>query len=246
MNFKKGLSALALLLALTVVGCNGGKDASKPAASSAAPTTTSKAPSSNKPSSSAAPSSVKPAAPHPAEPTWPAECPALIDTSAWTAGTAAKNSYGKDYTPLTAADGSVGVKIAVADYDPDSVSSFDGDGKLGTDAEAYVTFKVKAPKAGVYQMIIKASCSASGDTYKFAGESSRGFDVLVNGYDDQDNVYGDRLYSDAGLDHDEKRAFIFALVQLNGPDYEDEISFRNPYYRMKFDTTGDLVFAENK
>ena len=61
-----------------------------------------------------------------------------------------------------------------------------------------------------------------------------------------DNVYGDRLYTDAGLDHDEKRAFIFALVQLNGPDYEDEISFRNPYYRMKFDTTGDLVFAENK
>ena len=247
MNFKKGLSALALLLALTVVGCNNNKE-SKPATSSAPASAqkSSTAPSSAKASSSAAPSSVKPAAPHPAEPTWPAECPALIDTSAWTAGTAAKNSYGKDYTPLTAADGSVGVKIAVADYDPDSVSSFDGDGKLGTDADAYVTFKVKAPKAGVYQMIIKASCSSSGDSYKFAGEQSRGFDVLVNGYDDQDNVYGDRLYSDAGLDHDEKRAFIFALVQLNGPEYEDEISFRNPYYRMKFDTTGDLVFAENK
>jgi hypothetical protein len=37
MKFKKGLSALALLLALTVVGCNGNKESSKPAASSAAP-----------------------------------------------------------------------------------------------------------------------------------------------------------------------------------------------------------------
>lgn len=188
----------------------------------------------------------KPAAPHPAEPTWPAECPALIDTSAWTAGTPAANAYGKNYTPLTGADGSVGVKIAMTDYDPTSASTFDSDGKLGTEATSYVKFAVKAPKAGIYQMILTASCSSSGDDYKFAGESSRGFDVLVNDYDDQDNVYGDRLYTDANLDHNEKRQFIFALVQLNGPDHEDEIQFRNPYYRMKFDTSVDLIFAENK
>ena len=189
-----------------------------------------------------------PPAPHPAEPTWPAECPALIDTSSWTAGTAVKNSYGKDYVPLTAADGSVGVKMALADYDPESAGSFDSDGKIGpqNEADAYVTFKLKAPKAGVYQMILKASCSSSGDEHIFAGESSRGFDVKINGYEDQDNVYGSRLYSDAGLNHDTKEAFVFALVQLNGPDYEDEISFRNPYYRMKFDINGDIVFAENK
>ena len=185
-------------------------------------------------------------APHPAEPTWPEECPALIDTSAWTAGTPAANLYGKNYTPLTAADGSVGVKIAMSDYDTDSVSTFDGDGKLGTDATSYVKFSVKAPKAGIYQMILKASCSSSGDSYKFAGESSRGFDVKVNSFEDQDNVYGARLYSDANLDHSEKRAFIFALVQLSGPTYEDEIEFRNPYYRMKFDTSADLIFAEQK
>ena len=190
----------------------------------------------------------KPAAPHLAEPTWPEECPALIDTSAWVAGTPVKNSYGKDYTPLTAADGSVGVKMALADYDPESAGSFDSDGKISpqNEADAYVTFKLKAPKAGVYQMILKASCSSSGDEHIFAGESSRGFDVKINGYEDQDNVYGSRLYSDAGLNHDTKEAFIFALVQLNGPDYEDEISFRNPYYRMKFDINGDIVFAENK
>ena len=190
----------------------------------------------------------KPAAPHLPEPTWPAECPDLIDTTDWVAGTPAKNSYGKDYTPLTATDGSVGVKMALADYDPESAGSFDSDGKIGpqNEADAYVTFKLKAPKAGVYQMILKASCSSSGDEHIFAGESSRGFDVKINGYEDQDNVYGSRLYSDAGLNHDTKEAFIFALVQLNGPDYEDEISFRNPYYRMKFDINGDIVFAENK
>ena len=190
----------------------------------------------------------KPAAPHPAEPTWPAECPALIDTSAWVAGTPAANSYGKNYTPLTAADGSVGVKIAMADYDTASAGSFDSDGKISpqNEASAYVNFNVKAPKAGVYQMILKASCSSSGDEYPFSGSSSRGFDVKINGYEDQDNVYGDRLYTDANLDHNEKRAFIFALVQLNGPDYEDEISFRNPYYRLKFDMNADLIFAENK
>ena len=71
-----------------------------------------------------------PPAPHPAEPTWPAECPALIDTTDWVAGTPAKNSYGKDYTPLTAADGSVGVKIALADYDPNSAGAIDSDGKI--------------------------------------------------------------------------------------------------------------------
>lgn len=189
-----------------------------------------------------------PPAPHPAEPTWPAECPALIDTTDWVAGTPAKNSYGKDYTPLTASDGSVGVKIALADYDPNSAGAIDSDGKITpqNEATAYVAFKLKAPKAGVYQMILKASVSSSGDEHPFAGESSRGFDVIVNGYEDQDNVYGSRLFSDANLDYTEKRAFIFALVQLNGPDYEDEIQFRNPYYRMKFDISGDLVFAENK
>ena len=165
----------------------------------------------------------KPAGPHPAEPTWPAECPALIDTSAWTAGATAQNAYNKTYTQITGADGSVGVKIAMADYDTDSVSTFDGDGKLGTNATDYVKFSVKAPKAGVYQMILKASCSSSGDDYPFAGSSSRGFDVKINTYEDQDNVYGSRLWTDANLDHSEKRPFIFALVQLSGPEFEDEV-----------------------
>ena len=242
MKFKKGLGALAVLLALTMVACNGGGNPSDAPKSNSQQSTsaipaikvtaadnkksveiggtiqlsadvegvtwassaeavatvdgtgkvTAVAPGSAKISASKEGykageitiTVTKPAAPHPAEPTWPAECPALIDTSAWTAGTPAANAYGKNYTPLTAADGSVGVKIAMTDYDPSSASTFDSDGKLGTESTSYVKFAVKAPKAGIYQMILKASCSSSGDDYKFAGESSRGFDVLVNGYDD--------------------------------------------------------------
>ena len=190
---------------------------------------------------------VKPAAPHPAEPTWPALCPDVIDTSAWTAGEPVTNSYGKNYTPLTGPANEAGVKIALSDYDPASPGAIDSSGKITpqNEAGAYVNFCVKAPKAGVYQMILKASVSDSGDAYPFAGSESRGFDVKINGYEDQDNVYGSRLYTDANLDHNEKRAFVFALVQLNGPDFEDEISFRNPYYRLKFDLNAGLIFAEN-
>ena len=305
MKMKKGLGALALLLALTTVACGGktqesvsGKSASTPVSSTsvqpsikltaagskteliigedvqissdvegvtwttsnervatvaagkvtavARGTVTIKATKEGYKDGSISITVKRPAGPHPAEPTWPENCPELIDTSAWTAGNATANFYGKNYTPLTATDGSVGVKIAMTDYDPESVSTFDADGKLGTNADDYVSFAVKAPKAGVYQMILKASCSSSGDNYAFAGESSRGFAVKVNGYEDQANVYGTRKYEDANLDHDEKRPFIFALVQLSGPEFEDEIAFRNPYYRMKFDLTADVVFAENK
>ena len=187
----------------------------------------------------------KPAAPHPAEPTWPETCPDLIDTTDWVVGTPAQNSYGKDYTPLTATDGSVGVKIAMTDYNPNSVGSYESDGSIQTKNEstAYVSYNVKAPKAGIYQMILKASISSSNTDRTF---SSRGFDVKVNGYEDQDNIYGDRIASDAGLDSSGKNYFLFALVQLSGPEYEDEISFRNHNYRLRFDTSIDLVFAENK
>ena len=187
----------------------------------------------------------RPAGPHPTELAWPEQCPTPIDTSAWTAGTAAKNLYGKDYTPLTGTDGSVGVKIAMTDFDPSGTGSYESDGSIATKNEStsYVKYNVKAPKAGIYQMILKASISSSNTDRTF---SSRGFDVKVNDYDDQANVYGDRVASDAGLNSSEKNYFVFALVQLSGPEYEDEIAFRNHNYRLRFDTSVDLVFAENK
>ena len=80
MNFKKGLSAIALLLALTVVGCNGNKESVKPA-SSAAPAASSQTPSQSSASaaSSKAASSAAPAASSKA----PAPVPGTNALKAW-------------------------------------------------------------------------------------------------------------------------------------------------------------------
>lgn len=229
MNFKKGLSALTLLLALTVVGCNGNKESSKPA-SSTAPVASSKAPSSNKPSSSAAPSSVAPAVTYP-----------MPVAHTWTEGTPAANADGKNYTPLTdSAANKVGVKIAAKDAVPGEGFTFDG-GKIGpvNDSTAYVTFKVKAPKAGNYQMVMSAKTSQSGNDYTIA---DRGLRVVVNDGDDCE-VYGDRLYTDCGLNNDTYAQFVVAQpVALTGN--EDTIKLFNPNYRIVFDLTADVIFAE--
>ena len=243
MKMRKVFGACALLLALTVVGCGKGEASSEASKSSSKPASTQQ--STNKPATttSAAPASTTsaaPADPEPAAPTWPAECPAVIDTSAWTAGTPAANAYGKNYTPLTSADGKVGVKIEVMDYDPASIGTIDGNGKLETTPGNTVTWNVKAPKAGIYQMIMKAKVSSSGDSYSF---DSRHIYVTVNSWESQANNYGDRMYTDAGLDHDNMNAFVVALVNLTGK--EDKVTLENPYYRMVIDTTAGVTFAEN-
>ena len=243
MKMRKVFGACALLLALTVVGCGKGEASSGASKSSSKPASTQQ--STNKPAAttSAAPAtttSAAPVDPEPAAPTWPAECPAVIDTSAWTAGTPAANAYGKNYTPLTSADGKVGVKIEVMDYDPASIGTIDGNGKLETTPGNTVTWNVKAPKAGIYQMIMKAKVSSSGDSYSF---DSRHIYVTVNSWESQANNYGDRMYTDAGLDHDNMNAFVVALVNLTGK--EDKVTLENPYYRMVIDTTAGVTFAEN-
>jgi len=173
----------------------------------------------------------------PAAPTWPAEIPALIDTSSWTAGTAAQNKSGKSYTPISG-NGKNGVKIKMTDTSSGSYSS----NKLPNSAGNGVTYEIKAAKAGLYEMIMSAKVSASGDEYPFAGSSSRGLKVTVNGFESQANVYGTRLYTDAGLDHDTKKQFVVALVNLTGG--EDTIYIENPFYRFDFDTATDVIFAE--
>ena len=294
MKMRKGLSALAILLALTVVACNEApKENSSNASTSGQQQTTSAQPSikvtaaDNKKTleiggevqltadvegvtwesadakvatvdaagkvTAVAPGTVKisakkdgykageisitvtkPAAPHPAEPTWPAECPALIDTSAWTAGTPAANSYGKNYTPLTAVDGSVGVKIAMGDYNPEG-ASFDADGKLPTEATSYVKFNVKAPKAGVYQMVM---CGRVSDDSYMLGK--RGITITVNGQ--AVNIEGDNR--DGGLNGTGDNEFVIApSVQLTGN--EDTITVACRYYRIAFALSTYVTFAEH-
>lgn len=174
----------------------------------------------------------------PAAPTWPAENPVVIDTSAWTAGTPAQNKAGKTYTPLTSAAGKNGVKIAFADV---SSGAYDGS-KLSSSADSGVTYQVKAAKAGIYQMIMKAKVSSSGNGKPFAGESSRGVVIKVNGFESQANVYAARTEVEAGLNTSERVQFVLGLVNLTGG--EDSIYIENRYYRIDFDTASDVIFAE--
>lgn len=169
---------------------------------------------------------------------FPEECPEVIDTSSWTNGATGQNAYGATYTQISGG-GKAGVKIAIGDYDPDSVGSIGSDGKLPTTEGSTVVWNVKAPKAGIYQMIMKGKVSSSGDSYSF---DSRHIYVTVNEDQEQANNYGDRMYTDAGLDHDNLNPFVVALVKLTGK--EDAVSLENPFYRVVFDTEADVVFAQ--
>ena len=215
MNIRKVFAACALSLALALVGCNNNAGGGQtPGGNNFDPESY----------------------------TFPEENPMPVSRN-WTAGTPAQNSDGKTYTPLTdSAAKKVGVKIAITDYSDDSEGNIGDDGKLPTTAGASVTYHVKAARAGAYQMILKGKVSSSGDSYSFAGSSSRGIKVTVNDDEDLANVYGDRLYDDAGLDHDNYNPFVLAIVLLTGN--EDAVAFENPYYRIVFDTESDVVFAE--
>lgn len=231
MKMRKVFGACALLLALTVVGCNNDK--------TSAPASTNKPASSqqstNKPAST---TSSKPAETTSSAPA--VEYPMPI-AHTWTEGAPAANADGKNYIQLTdAAKNKVGVKILIGDAIPAEGKNFDG-GKIGpvNDEEAYVTWKVKAPKAGNYQMVMTAKTSSSGNDYAI---SNRGVRVIVNDGEDCE-VYGDRMYTDCGLNNDTFAEFVVAQpVALTGN--EDTIKLYNPHYRIVFDTTAYLVFAE--
>ena len=91
-------------------------------------------------------------------------------------------------------------------------------------------------------MIMKAKVSSSGNGKPFAGESSRGVVIKVNGFESQANVYGARTEVEAGLNTSERVQFVLGLVYLTGG--EDSIYIENRYYRIDFDAASDVIFAE--
>ena len=235
MKFKKGLSALALLLALTVVGCNGNKESSKPAASSAAPSAaaTSKAPSSAADTSKAPSSAPASSA--------PAEDPLLTPLArTYTDGTAAKNSSDKDYIPLTDATANkVGVKIAITNYTLDmpetTATGMGNDGKInpGNDHNAYLRFRIVAPKAGNYQMVMRGK-SKSDALEKTLND--RAFDVKLNGT--SQDTKGDRApLTDSNSD-------FVAVPTLALTGQEDTIDITASDYRIQFDVASFIIFNE--
>ena len=154
-------AAMAALMTLGLAACNG-ENATESA--SAAPTSSKAASSaakssSKKPSSSKAVSSSKPAGPDYTQ----------VIAHTWTDGTPAANADGKNYIPLTDATANkVGVKIAIMDFavpsDAAEGTTLGSDGKIApvNEKTAYIVWKVKAPKAGDYQMVMTAKSSDTG------------------------------------------------------------------------------------
>lgn len=239
MKMNKIFGACALLLALAVVGCNSNPSSEAPASSPApASQPASVAPSSAAPSS-AAPSSEVSSTPA-----------SLFDEALltplvrnYTDGTPATNSANKEYIPLTDATANkVGVKISIQNWEAAEGaadgSALDTDGGLlpKNNHNGFIAYKIKAPKAGNYQMVMTGKCSSGQGENKTLDE--RAFAVKLNG--EEVDVHGDRnpVTTTAA-------PFVAApIVALRGPEQEDVIAVSCSDYRIKFDTASFVLFQE--
>ena len=157
-------------------------------------------------------------------------------TRVWTATKTENNSDGKEYSQIK--DNSrnkVGVRILFNNYSASSTATV-SDGKLNPqgDSSVYLEYKVKAPKAGTYQFLMNGRVSDDTKTL-----TERGFKVVVNGANV--DIQGSRT---AGLSGQGDNDFVAApSVQLTGN--EDTIRVSCPNYRILFNVSSYLVFAEH-
>lgn len=161
------------------------------------------------------------------------EDPLIPFERVWTVTKTENNSDGKAYEQLKDnSKNKVGVRIAIGNV---SSGSYDADGKLPSDADSPVTYKIKAPKAGVYQMVMNGRVS---DASYMLGK--RGIKVTVNGT--AVDIQGDDR--DGGLNGTGDNDFVIApSVTLTGD--EDVITVECRYYRIKFNLSSSVVFAEH-
>jgi hypothetical protein len=161
----------------------------------------------------------------------------------YTDGEPAQNSAGKEYIPLNDATANkVGVKIAIKNYEvaegATATSSLSSDGKIGpvNDHDAALAWKIKAPKAGNYQLVMVGKCKSDAAEYTLA---ERAFGVKLNG-------------AEVNVDAEERIAvtteaapFVAApTIALSGPETEDVIAITCTDYRIQFDTSSFLLFQE--
>ena len=154
----------------------------------------------------------------------------------WTVSKKENNSDGKEYEQLNdAAKGKVGVRILLTNISSTSIASYDSEGKLPKEADQSVTYQIKAPKAGVYQMIMNGRVS---DASYMLGK--RGITITVNGA--TVDIDGDNR--DGGLNGAGDNDFVIApSVQLTGN--EDTITVACRYYRIAFNLSSYVTFAEH-
>ena len=290
MNFKKGLSAVALLLALTVVGCNnntpaGSSSSAKPSTQSSAALPSIKVTAADNKKTLEVEETVKLTSDVEGV-TWESANTAVATVDGeglvtavsagsakitakkdgykdgsititvnapadpllqplertYTEGAAAQNSAGKDYIPLTDATANkVGVKIAITNWEiaegsPDTTKlGSDGGIEPKNDHTVYLAYKLTAPKAGTYQLVMTGKCSSGDGASKTLDE--RAFSVKVNG--EEIDVVADRNPVTTT-----SAAFVAApRVTLRGTE-EDVIAVSCSDYRIKFDTASFLLFNE--
>ena len=161
----------------------------------------------------------------------------------YTDGEPAQNSAGKEYIPLNDATANkVGVKIAIKNYEvaegATANSSLSSDGKIGpvNDHEAALAWKIKAPKAGNYQLVMVGKCKTDAADYTLA---ERAFGVKLNGAE------VDVEASERVAVTPEAAPFVAApTIALSGPETEDVIAITCTDYRIQFDTSSFLLFQE--
>ena len=154
----------------------------------------------------------------------------------WTVTKTENNSDGKPYEQLSDAEkGKVGVRILTRNISSTSIASFDSEGKLPTEENQSVTYQIKAPKAGTYQMIMCGRVSNS--SYML---SKRGIKVTLNG----ESVSIDGENRDGGLNGTGDNEFVVCpAMDLTGN--EDTITITCRYYRIAFALDAYVTFAEH-
>ena len=162
----------------------------------------------------------------------------------YTEGEAQANSAGKEYIPLNDATANkVGVKISIQNWEVPTFEGVTATSKLASDGgiepkndhNAFIGFRIKAPKAGNYQLVLRGKGSSSGDGKTL---DDRAFAVKVNGVDV--DVEPDR----EPINSTDYSDFVGApTIALSGTE-EDVVSISCSDYRIKFETTSFVLFNE--
>ena len=155
-------------------------------------------------------------------------------TRVWTKTADQTNSSGKPFEQIK--DNSrnkVGVRILTKNI---SAGSFDSDYKIPADGS--VTYKITAPKAGAYQMVMSGRVSAGDSESKTL--SQRGISIKLNGTAVTID-FGDRT-GNLGMQGD-NNFVICPTINLTGE--EDTIEVVCKYYRVAFSQDAWVVFAEH-
>ena len=228
MKKVKILASLAALMTLGLAACN-----NETPTESASDAATSQTASKTNSATASKQASSKPAS---SKSTGPDYTQVIAHT--WQEGTPAANSSGKNYIPLT--DGAkVGVKIAIADYTVEAGAA-EGTGLSSgkvvpqNNHDAILTYKIKAAKAGDYQVVMKAKCSDGAESRTM---DERYFVCTLNGA--SVDVGSDR----APLTTTSAEFVAVPTVHLTGE--EDTFTFTAPDYRPVFDMDSFIVFAEH-